>query len=526
MVRKHTATGVALVTIAGLALTACSAGGSTDGASTPAVSTDTINTELFYAPTNYNPATASGSSDVSVARLGFDTLLRQGETEGYIGGLATEWEAVSASQYVFSIRDDATCADTTLITPQIIADSLSYLVGNDDSASATWKSQAFGTGTPTFTADDAAGTLTIDLSEPYSQVLAGVTLAGTGVICPAGLADLDGLSAGTVDGAWSGPYMLESSSAGVSATYALRDDYDAWPAWENVEGVPAQTINMTVSADPNTSANLLESGGIDVTRFYDSNAERFTESDDYSYVTTPSSAYSLVFNQAPGSGSVFADNPELRAAVAQAVDTEGFNQAGLDGLGKPLTSVASSSFACVLDDPKLLQPYDVAAATDVLTGVTIRLLTFTNWDPAVEYLAESIRAAGATVDVTSIDASEWTAQLRNEPTTWDLTLAADTNSTGLVSLSIARNLGASYADGGVNLSGSDNPEGTAFLAAAMATTDADEQCDNLLAAQETILERVDMSPLITDTHFLVARAGYATYEFSGYWDISAMRIVS
>ncbi|MCU1406274.1 MAG: Peptide/nickel transport system substrate-binding protein, partial [Glaciihabitans sp.] len=107
-----------------------------------------------------------------------------------------------------------------------------------------------------------------------------------------------------------------------------------------------------------------------------------------------------------------------------------------------------------------------------------------------------------------------------------LTLAADTNTTGLVSLSIARTVGPSYADGGVNLSGSVNPEGAAFLATAMASSDADEQCDALLSAQETILERVDMSPLIADTHYLIARAGFATYAFSGYWDMSAMRITS
>ncbi|MCU1403916.1 MAG: hypothetical protein JWQ43_219, partial [Glaciihabitans sp.] len=168
MVRKRIVTGLTLVTVASLTLTACSGGGSsTDDAAKPG-SVTTINTELFYAPTAYDPATASGSSDVSVARLGFDTLLRQGETEGFVGGLATDWEAVSASEYNFTIRDDATCADGTVITPQIIADSLTYLTTNEDSAAQTWSSQAFGAGDATFTADDAAGTLNITLSTPYS----------------------------------------------------------------------------------------------------------------------------------------------------------------------------------------------------------------------------------------------------------------------------------------------------------------------------------------------------------------------
>jgi peptide/nickel transport system substrate-binding protein len=35
-----------------------------------------------------------------------------------------------------------------------------------------------------------------------------------------------------------------------------------------------------------------------------------------------------------------------------------------------------------------------------------------------------------------------------------------------------------------------------------------------------------MTPLITDTHRYVARKGFETHVFSGYWDPSAMRIVS
>lgn len=524
MVRKSMLAGVALAAVASLALSAC--GTSSAPQSTAAGSTDTINAELWYAPSTFDPAKASADADVTVARLGFDTLLRQGETEGYIGGLATDWTAVSASEYQFTIRDDTTCADGTAITPTVVADSFEYLTGLDDSGAQTWKNQAFGSGDATFTPDDAAGTLTVSLSEPYSQLLGGVTRPGTGIICPAGLADTEGLAAGTVDGAWSGPYTLSDLSAGVSAAYTLRDDYDAWPAWEDVEGEPAKTINLTVQADSNTSANLLESGGVDLARFYDSNALRFENDDAYSTVTFASSAYNLVFNEAAGSGSIFDGNQELRTAVAQAIDTEGFNQAGLDGLGVAQYTVNAASYRCALDDPSLVQAYDPAAAAKALTGQTIRLLIMSNWDPAADYLAESLRAAGATVTVSAPDPADWSKQMRTEPGTWDVAVAAENAGPGLIHTTIARYLGPTYAEGGTNVASSDNPEGVAYYDAAMASSDPDEQCDNLLAAQKTILERVDMTPLITDTHRYVARSGFATYVFSGYWDISAMRILS
>jgi ABC-type transport system substrate-binding protein len=525
MVRKRILVGVAVATAVGLSLSACTASGNagTGGGSS---TTDTINAELWYAPATFDPAKASASSDVTVARLGFDTLLRQGEGDdgGYIGGLATKWDAESASKYEFTIRDGATCSDGTEITPTVVAKSFEYLVGLDDSGAQTWKNQAFGSGEPTFTPDDSAGTLTIDLSQPYSQLLGGLTRPGTGVICPAGIADPEGLAAGTVKGAWSGPYTLAKSAAGKSVQYTLRSDYDAWPAWKDVDGKPAKTINMTVQADSNTSANLLQSGGVDVARFYDANADRFAKG-DYSTVKFASSAYNLVFNEVEGSGSVFAGDQDLRAAVAQAIDTKGFNAAGLDGLGVEQTTVNAASYRCAVDGSSLVQSYDPKAAAKELKGKTIRLLMMSNWDPAADFLAESLRSAGATVTVSAPDPADWTKQMRTEPKTWDVAIAAEDAQVGLINLSIGRYLGATYPEGGTNVSGSDNPEGVEAYQAAMATTDADQQCADFETAQKSILERVDMTPLITDTHRYVARKGFETHVFSGYWDPSAMRIV-
>lgn len=446
MTRTRTLAGIALAAAAALTVTGCAASTTPDAGG--GETTDTINTELWYAPATFDPAKASATSDQTVARLGFDTLLRQGDTEPLVGGLATEWEATSASDYVFTIRDGATCADGTEITPSVVAASFEYLVGLDDSGAKTWKAQAFGAGTPTFVADDAAGTVQISLSAPYSQMLSGLTRPGTGIICPAGIADPEGLAAGTVAGAFSGPYTLAESVAGKSAQYTLREDYDAWPAWTTVEGEPAKTINLTVQADLNTSANLLESGGVDVARFYDSNFTRFEDKPGYSAVTFSSSAYNLVFNQDPNSGSVFAGDKALRTAVTQAIDPEAFNQAGLDGLGEPQFTVNSASYSCALNEPSLLSSYDPAAAAPVLAGKTIRLLIMSNWDPAADYLAESLRAAGATVEVSAPDPADWSKQMRTQPETWDLAVAAENAEAGLIHLSVGRYLGPTYAEGG------------------------------------------------------------------------------
>ncbi|GAA4169642.1 ABC transporter substrate-binding protein [Gryllotalpicola koreensis] len=513
----------ALIAAAGLALSACSGTAATTS-STPGSSstpTGTINTELWYAPTIFDPSQASADADTDVARLGFDTLLRKGDKTGYIGGLATSWKTVSNTEYTFDIRDDATCSDGTKITPSVVAASLKYLATSDKAAAQTNKTAVFGSGTPAFAADDSAGKLTIRLSTPYSELLNGLTNATSGIICPAGLKDLDGLAKGTVAGAWSGPYTLTNFKAGVSASYTFRKGYDAWPKWDDVTGTPAKTINITVSTDSNTSANLLTSGGIDITRFYDSNALRFTKNKAYSYVTMPSSAYTLILNE--NKGGMFAGNQELRTAVAQAIKPAGFNSAGLDGLGTALTSVDPSSVSCTIDGSSILPKVDVTAAKKELTGKTIRLLAMSNWDPAIDYLATALRAAGATVNVSTPDASIWQTEMRTEPEKWDIALNATTVAAPL-SDTIATYVGPTAADGGRSIGGADNAEGYAALQSALAASDSATQCADFKTAQKTILSRVDMVPLITDTHYIIARKGFASTVFSGYWDISSMRI--
>ena len=521
MARNTLALATAAIT-ATFALAACSSTAEPTGsASTSASSatTDTINTELWSSPTQFDPAIASGSANVSAARLGFDTLLRASE-DGLIGGLATDWTAVSATTYTLTIRDGAQCADGTPIDAQVVADSLDYLTTVDSSAAQATTAKVFGAGTPTFTADGP--TLTISLTEPYGSVLAGLTLENTGVICPAGLDDLDGLAAGTADGAWSGPYTLTGSNAGVSVTYTLRADYEIWPY--DLDGTPAKTINITVASDGSTSANLLQAGGVDVTRFYDSNALQFIDSDSYTYDTTHGSAYSLIFNQTPGSGSVFIDRPDLRTAVAQAISRDGFNDASLDGLGSPITSITFAKGAGVNSDESLLQSLEPAAAAEVLEGVTIRLLTMSNWDPATDFMAESLRAVGAIVEVTALDPAEWRAAQISEKGIYDLTLIADGNTTGIVSLSLQRVMGTLAEDGGSNITGVVNDEAASFLDAAMTSADQTEADTALLAAQESVLKDVAFAPLVADTHYIVARSGFSSPIVGGTWDMTAMRI--
>ena len=146
----------ALAGAAVLALAACSggpAGAEEDG---------TVSAVLISDPSSFDPALAQGQQTFQIVGLLYDTLLCRDGTSGLVGGLASQWSAESASEYVFTIRDGATCSDGTPITASVVAESLRYLASPE--TGSTWKNLVFGQGDATITPDDAAKTVRVSLS--------------------------------------------------------------------------------------------------------------------------------------------------------------------------------------------------------------------------------------------------------------------------------------------------------------------------------------------------------------------------
>ena len=171
----------AVVALSMIAMTGCATGGG------GAAVTDSISASLGTDPGGFDPALARAADDYYVDRMLFDTLLRKDANNELAGGLATAWTADSASAYTFTIREDATCSDGTVITPTIVADSLTRFA--DPETASTGRTLAMGGATAEFTPDDTAGTVSVQLSADWSDFLTGMTLPHTGIVCPAGLAD-------------------------------------------------------------------------------------------------------------------------------------------------------------------------------------------------------------------------------------------------------------------------------------------------------------------------------------------------
>ncbi|PRI12669.1 ABC transporter substrate-binding protein [Leucobacter massiliensis] len=516
--RKHIARPALAAALGGaLLLTACS-GAAPDPQGAAFEPTDTIRATIDI-PATFNPAVGMSLPDFVLARMSFDTLVRKDDT-GVVPGLAASWEATPNSA-TFTLREGASCSDGTPITPTIVKNSLDAFA----QSGGTIVPQTFGSQTPTITADDAANTVTIDLEQPWAYLLQGLTSATTGIVCPAGLADPEGLAAGSVEGAESGPYVQTAAEPGVRYRYELREDYELWPEWSSeIAGEPAKKLEFVVSPDTSATSNLVLDGQLDIAKIMPESMDRFEGQSGYEVAKFLFSDFTLIFNEREG--SPFTD-PELRKAVAQVIDRDEFNTVAMQGLGEVGTTLSNSSAQCVTGEDLGIVPSDPAAAAKVLDGVKIRLVAplvvGTNGAGNV-YLQEALRAAGADVTLDNVDVGTWISTVYTQPGDWDLTVFADLNTLGTLASPVGMYIGPGILEGGANVGGG-QPEGVeALYTEARATQDEDARCALLQEAAEKIVAGSHGTPLITDTYLYAQRPGFRVSMLGGSLDDHIFRI--
>lgn len=509
--------------LAAALVTGCTTGGQNGGgASGSAGSTDTIRTALGTDPTTFNAAKANAKDDYEVARFLFDTLVRRDTNGKLIGGLATDWKS-TATDATFTIRKDATCSDGTTITPTIVAKSLNYFA--DPATKNNFAKLVFGPGQPTITADDSSGTVSVKLAQPWSELVGGLTLAQTGIICPAGLADLSGLAKGTVKGAFSGPYTLTKSNHGVNYEMTLRSDYKAWPKFSTpLQGTPAKTIEFTPGVNKTTVANQLLTGSMDIADIAPADTQRFQGNSGYSVTSVPFAGIWVLFNERPG--SPFTD-PALRKAVAQAMNQQAFNAAAYSGKGINYNTIVAPNVECALPDSSHLTQQDLAAAKAVLNGKTFKMVGTTAIGPngaGNTYVQDALQSVGATVNLKLVDNGTWATMTQTQPSTWDLTVQGDANFVGTVAASLTRIAGTPTEKGGRNIGGGEHPDILKDIATAQSATDTAARCAAYTKAQVTLLDENDIVPLASEPQIVVQRSGFSVQDPGGIVDYATMRI--
>lgn len=478
-----------------------------------------INGPLNDDPTTFNPALASSLSDYQLARLGFDTVLRADEEEGVIGGLAADFEQ-SEDGVELTIRDDAYCADGTEITPSVVADSLSYL--SDPDTGAPQYAQIFGSGDVTVTVDDDAGTVMVELSEPYSEITQGLTHPASGIICPEGLDDPEGVDQGQVPAAFSGPYSMTESTSGVEYEFTFNEDYDRWPQWsQELEGHPAETLTF-VPGVLDTSPNQVLTGEMDWTPVEHFDVDRFSE-EEWNYSQGAVGAYYVIFN----TSGVFSD-VEMREAAAQVIDREAFQQV-VDPTSELIAATADAGVQCANTDESFLIDQDPDAAAELLEGEAVNIVS-TNVIGANgsggEYMQDVLASAGAEVDLNNADVGTWLDVVMSpeEANNWDMTIWSTVNVAGLTVNGLNRVVGPALDEGGTSFTYEENTDATDAYNQALQAEDIDEACGYFQEAEQLALEDIFIVPLTDDPNVVVSREGVTVEHIAGREDLSTLRL--
>ena len=505
-----------------VAATGCTTGTATTGSTAGQASTDTIRTVVNADPTSFAPVEVRNADDYGINRLLFSTLVRRDENNKIVPDLATKWD-ITPTQGTFTIRSGASCADGTPITAGVVAESLKVFASPDSKSS--FRPLVLGEGPATVTADDAAGTVTVKLAQPWTDLLQGLSLHATGIVCPAGLKDPKALTAGDIPGAFSGPYTLTKKQHGVAYTFTLRDDYKAWPEYQTeIAGTPARTIEASVNANASAVSNELLTGTKDLATIRGKDATRFAGNKDFSTQVIPQGSLYMMFNERPG--HPFTD-PALRKAVAQALDATAFNQAASGGLGELYSSFAHPGVPCSNKDTGLLIKPDPAAAKAALAGVKIRMVGAQVFGPngaANTYVAEALRSAGADIELRNVDLATWSTDLTQKLDTWDITVMGGINAGGTMYGALSTVIGTPVEKGGLNWGGLENQPVLDLVSKAMTQTDETERCGTYQEAQKLMISEAHVIPLASLPSQVTIRSGFAMHTMNGQPDESTMRI--
>ena len=368
---KLTATTVGLLVTASL-LAGCgsddsSEGGGGGGDASKVVDGGTFTMALASDPGNLDPQMAAGSALFTLSQLAYDALLSVNAESGAIESqLATDW-TVAGTKVTLTLADGVTCADGTELTATDVADNIAF-VGDPKN-----QSPFLGTFLPvgaTAKADDAAGTVTLELAAPAPFVLNG--LASLPIVCPGGLDDRKSLAQAT---AGTGPYELTEAASGEQYTYQIRDGYTWGPAGATTatEGMP-DTIVMKIVQNETTSANLLLAGDLNAASIIGPDAERLDKAGLFS-AETPALLGEQWYNHAEGRAT---SDPEVRVALTQALDLAELQKVLTSGKGTPATTLTTlEPTACPGDSVTGSVPAtDTGAAEAVLQEVGPLDLTF------------------------------------------------------------------------------------------------------------------------------------------------------
>lgn len=307
---RRIAVAAALALAVGLA--GC-AGGSNDGGSGAAAADQSLTIGFSAEPPGFKTGVDQGSANRQVTTLVRRGLLAYGPSGEVVPALASEYEvSEDGLTYSFTLRDGLEFSNGDALTSADVKRTFEYLAVPENGAA---DQTSFANISAIDTPDDT--TVVLSLSEPQTA-LPKVIANPLNSIVPEEEVDADGVPVGA------GPFMITDYQKGVSYTL------EANPTYYDADSVELEEIEMTFMADAQTRVKALISGQV---QFID-----YVPAADYATLentngVTLDTAYGLYgalqFNLTEGPIAI----PEVRQAIAYALDLDAINEVGTLGYG-------------------------------------------------------------------------------------------------------------------------------------------------------------------------------------------------
>ncbi|WP_104524422.1 ABC transporter substrate-binding protein [Blastococcus atacamensis] len=387
---------LALAAVGALSLTACSGGGDSVDTGGGSGGDNVLIAAVSAQPDQFDPHVTNAYASFQVLENVYDTLVvPNAEDLTMEPSLATEWTTSEDDlEWRFTLREGVTFHDGSEFDSADVVYSYNRIIDEE-------LSNSYRFATVESVEADGPQTVVIRVTQPTPNLPALIGSFKGMAIIPEGAAEDVDL---TTEAVGTGPFRLESSSAS-STVLTANEDY--WGQAPSIDGVEFRYIT-----EPAAALTALQNGEVQWTdNIPPQQVDALGGDDSVELATTPSVDYwymSMNFARPPF------DNPQVRRAIATAVDREAVTQAARFDAAQPnQTAIPEDSFFHTDYAPF---DVDVEAARQLIeqSGVPtpIRMgLMVTDEYPetvtAAQVIASQLEPIGIEVEVQTTDFATW-----------------------------------------------------------------------------------------------------------------------
>ena len=363
---------------------------------------DQITIDLVNEPATLDPHMQWNPDSYYVYRNIFDNIVTRDDSGKIVPQIATEWRYLSDTQFELTLRSDVTFHDGSRLMPEDVVFSVERIIDPN------FKSPQFGQFNKITKAEQTgAHTVVLTTDGSYPVLLAQLVKLS---VVPKNVVEKVGNEAFNKAPVGSGPYVFETWNAGVSVSLTRNDAY-----WGE-KGAFARAVYRAVP-DAATRVADLQAGTADLVVSLDSDLARQLEaSGSAKTLSSPTERVGFLginVARAP------LDDPEIRKAVAMAIDRDGIVQ-GILGAGERVVGqMATDAHFGYAEDVTPI-PYDpdrareiIAAAGDVAKTPIVFATSPVYDQRIVQAVQQMLAEAGLTVEINMTDMATYLKSAQN-----------------------------------------------------------------------------------------------------------------